>query len=272
MPISPLDRIVAAVRSVTMLRATLIAGGLLLTAAGAMVLVTLDRDTPGRDAAFVAPIPTPTPTASVEPSPSPDPDVSVVAIATAPRLKVYRSRIAERPFVTLDHPTSTGGPLVFLVKGETSERVRVLLPIRPNGSTGWIPTRSVELRSHAFRIEVRLGAKRITVLDGDDVFLRAPVGIGRRDTPTPGGTYYIKELLKAPDPNTVYGTYAYGLSGFSNRLTSFAGGDAVIGIHGTNDPSTIGQTVSHGCIRMRNEDIEKLVPVLPLGTPVQIRR
>jgi len=62
------------------------------------------------------------------------------------------------------------------------------------------------------------------------------------------------------------------LSGFSNQLTSFAGGDGVIGIHGTNDPSTIGQTVSHGCIRMHNADIEKLVPVLPLGTPVEIRR
>jgi lipoprotein-anchoring transpeptidase ErfK/SrfK len=78
--------------------------------------------------------------------------------------------------------------------------------------------------------------------------------------------------LKAPNPNTVYGTYAYGLSGFSNRLTSFAGGDAVIGVHGTNNPASIGHTVSSGCIRMLNSDIEKLVPVLPLGTPVEIRR
>ena len=45
-----------------------------------------------------------------------------------------------------------------------------------------------------------------------------PVGVGRSDRPTPGGVYYLKELLQPPDPNGAYGTYAYGLSGFSNVL------------------------------------------------------
>ena len=53
-------------------------------------------------------------------------------------------------------------------------------------------------------------------------------------------------------------------------LTSFAGGDGVIGIHGTNDPSTLGKDVSHGCIRMSNSGITKLAKILPLGVPVQI--
>ena len=59
---------------------------------------------------------------------------------------------------------------------------------------------------------------------------------GRR--PTPIGVFYTKELLQPPNPNTAYGAYAYGLSGYSNVLTDFAGGDGVVGIHGTNDPST----------------------------------
>ena len=185
---------------------------------------------------------------------------------------MFRTLNSDRSFVTLDHPTEVGSPLVFLVKARTPFRYEVYLPIRPNGSTGWIPAGAVELGSHDFDVVVELGLKRITVYEGNDVFLRAPIGIGREDTPTPGGLYYIKELLKAPDPNTIYGTYAYGLSGFSNILTSFGGGDAVIGIHGTNDPTSIGKTVSHGCIRMHNGDIEKLVPVLPLGTPVRIER
>ena len=42
------------------------------------------------------------------------------------------------------------------------------------------------------------------------------------------------------------------------------------GIHGTDHPETIGQSVSHGCVRMRNEDIEKLYPMVPIGTPVYI--
>lgn len=41
-------------------------------------------------------------------------------------------------------------------------------------------------------------------------------------------------------------------------------------IHGTNKPETIGRSVSHGCVRMRNEDIERLYPMVPVGTPVYI--
>jgi lipoprotein-anchoring transpeptidase ErfK/SrfK len=49
------------------------------------------------------------------------------------------------------------------------------------------------------------------------------------------------------------------------------GGDAIIGIHGTNKPKLVGQDVSAGCIRIKNEDIRTLARRLPLGTPVQIR-
>ena len=68
----------------------------------------------------------------------------------------------------------------------------------------------------------------------------------------------------------MYGNYAYGLSAFSDALTDWAGG-GIIGLHGTNDPSSIGDRKSHGCIRLYNWDIEKLVPILPLGTPVEIQ-
>jgi lipoprotein-anchoring transpeptidase ErfK/SrfK len=172
----------------------------------------------------------------------------------------------------LSNPTEVGAPLVFLVTEEMGEWVEVLLPIRPNGSRGWLRTADVELLEHRFRVQVDLGAHRITVTEGAKTILKAPVGIGTQDTPTPGGLFYIKELLRPPDPDTIYGPYAYGLSGFSNQLTSFAGGEGVIGIHGTNAPWTVGQNLSHGCIRMLNHDIEKLVPLLPLGTPVKIVR
>ena len=82
--------------------------------------------------------------------------------------------------------------------------------------------------------------------------------MGKGQTPTPNGTYYITDLLQPPNPDSVYGTYAYGLSGFSEVLNSFGGGDGQVGIHGTNDPASIGKDVSHGCIRLNNADIEKL--------------
>ena len=76
--------------------------------------------------------------------------------------------------------------------------------------------------------------------------------------------------MRPPNPNTVYGRFAYGLLGYSEVLTEFEGGPGQLGIHGTNEPQTIGQQVSAGCIRLRNEDIELLVPILPLGVPVEV--
>ena len=75
-----------------------------------------------------------------------------------------------------------------------------------------------------------------------------------------------------PDGNGPYGTHAYGLSGFSETLDSFNGGDGVIGIHGTNDPGSLGTDVSHGCIRVANDVIDEMATFLPLGTPVEIGR
>ena len=80
----------------------------------------------------------------------------------------------------------------------------------------------------------------------------------------------MTDKLDTQAPSGPYGRYAIGLSGRSEVLTEFAGGDGQIGIHGTNDPSSIGKRVSSGCIRLRNEDIEKLAALLPLGVPVII--
>ena len=122
-----------------------------------------------------------------------------------------------------------------------------------------------------YRIVVELFAHRITVYDGSSVFHDEPIGLGNRSTPTPGVNYYVKELLRPPNPDGAYGPYAYGLSGFSNQLTSFAGGEGVIGIHGTNDPSSLGKDLIYGCIRMSNSGITRLAQRIPLGTPVDIR-
>lgn len=195
---------------------------------------------------------------------------TTVAQATVRRVGVFAVPGAAAPQRTLAHPQPSGAPLVFLVQEQRNGWLRVLLPVRPNGSSGWIRAAQVRLSYHDFRIVVRLGAHTITVYRGTQVIDREPVGIGRKNTPTPGGLYYIKELLRPPNPNGVYGAYTYGLSGFSNVLSSFKGGDGVIGIHGTNDPSGLGKDVSHGCIRMSNAGITKLARVLPLGVPVKI--
>jgi lipoprotein-anchoring transpeptidase ErfK/SrfK len=167
--------------------------------------------------------------------------------------------------------SATGVPQTFLVKSQRPDGwVEVLLPVRPNGSIGWVQAADVTLAANPYRIAVALGAHTITVTKAHDVVYTGPVAVGAPDTPTPTGTYYLYVLLQAPDPGGPYGPYAYGLSSHSDALETFAGGDAEIGIHGNDDASALGQSVSHGCIRMDNTAITTLAAQLPLGTPVDV--
>lgn len=193
--------------------------------------------------------------------------VATAALATVPVHDRAGGSVVRR----LPSPQPSGAPLTFLVVGSPDGPwLRVQLPVRPNGTTGWVRRSDVTVAGVRYRLDVRRAAHRLDLFDDGRRVASYRVGIGTRDTPTPGGTFFLKELLRPPDPNGLYGPYAYGLSGFSTRLLSFSGGDGVIGIHGTNDPASIGRDSSHGCIRMHNDDIRALVGRLPLGTPVRI--
>jgi lipoprotein-anchoring transpeptidase ErfK/SrfK len=215
-------------------------------------------------------------TASGRPGPPAPPEQvqerpgSLVATAEVPLVSVFDAPGAPKPSLTLTHPNEENAPRVFLVKETQDDWLRVLLPVRPNGRTGWIRASEVSLASNPFRIRIELGAHQLIVWRGDELIAREPVGVGRADTPTPGGEYYLTELLQPPTPNGPYGPFAFGLSGFSDVYKNYAGGNGVIGLHGTNDPGGLGKDVSAGCIRMRNESIVRLAQLLPLGTPVEI--
>ncbi len=205
------------------------------------------------------------------------PGYSLIAQAIVPTVGIYDDPSAPTPAKTVSHPWLLNDeadkqiPQVFLVEQQRPDGwLRVLLPERPNGSTGWIRQSDVQLTPNPYHMEVSLGDHKIKVFQGTNTIYEGPVAIGARDTPTPPGKYYTRVLIQAPDPNTVYGPYAYGLSAHSDVLTEFNGGDAEVGVHGNNDASVLGKSVTHGCIRMDNEEIVKLSKVLPLGTPVEI--
>jgi lipoprotein-anchoring transpeptidase ErfK/SrfK len=195
---------------------------------------------------------------------------SLVANVNGRVAVVYRRPGATRRWRSLANPTADGTPLVFLVRARRAGWVEVRLPVRPNGSTGWIREDSVRLAENDFRVRVVLRSHRLTVWRGGRVVQRERVGVGRAATPTPAGTYYVTELLRQPDPRGPYGPYALGISAYSPVLTSFGGGRGEVGIHGTNAPRGIGHDISHGCIRLRNAAIARLARMLPLGTPVTI--
>jgi lipoprotein-anchoring transpeptidase ErfK/SrfK len=213
---------------------------------------------------------------TVSPSTAPSSSVSQVAKINASSVAVYPTPSTAQAGQRFPNPWPLNNdpklpvPQVFLVVGRQTGWVHVLLPVRPNGTTGWVKASDVTLQPDPYRITVALGAHQLTVFNHDAVLLQDTVADGAPVTPTPVGTYYLRVLLKAPDPTTVYGPYAYGLSGHSDTLDTFDGGDAELGIHGNNDPTVLGQSISHGCIRMSNAKITQLAGILPLGTPVQI--
>lgn len=167
-----------------------------------------------------------------------------------------------------------GATQVFPLLDETSAAgttwYRALLPVRPNGSTGWIAADDLALRRSDYRLRIDLSRFRLRVFRLCEEVAAYRIGVGTRDTPTPRGTFFLNSLLRPPERGTVYGAYAYGLSAYSGVIRDWNGG-GIVGLHGTNDPSSVGRPVSHGCIRMRNGDIRALVSVLPLGTLVTIR-
>jgi lipoprotein-anchoring transpeptidase ErfK/SrfK len=107
------------------------------------------------------------------------------------------------------------------------------------------------------RIIVDLSDRKLYLLNGDTVIRQFPVGIGKMLTQTPRGEYQI--INKQENPGGPFGVLWMGLS------------RPHYGIHGTNDPSSIGHMVSHGCIRMYNEDVLALSKQAPVGTHVTIR-
>jgi lipoprotein-anchoring transpeptidase ErfK/SrfK len=212
--------------------------------------------------------------AAGRPTPKPQVPRSVlVAYARVRAVKVFDRPEAARPRTTLASPTSDGATLSFLVRATRPGWLRVFLPTRPNGSSGWIRRSQVRLFVDDYRLRIDLRLRRLTVWERSIVVERDRVGVGKAVTPTPAGTYYVVSRVQPLDTKTVYGSFAFGLSAHSNVYRSFGfGGDGRIGLHGTDDARTIGREVSHGCIRTTNPTILRLARVIPLGTPVEIVR
>jgi lipoprotein-anchoring transpeptidase ErfK/SrfK len=212
-------------------------------------------------------------------------DVALVAVTTTStlstskatianvyhRISVYKS--ANGAFLRhLSNRTPLGSLRTLLVTARRSDGwLQVLLPVRPNGTRGWIRASSVIVITTPFRIVINRKYRTLKLLRSGSVVGRYPVAVGAPSTPTPTGLFFIADKIDTGNPGGAFGPYALGLSGYSNVLFSFDGGDGVVGIHGTNVDSSVGRAVSHGCVRMHNRDIKTVYRKIWLGTPVLVR-
>jgi len=274
-------------------RSTYLLGGALVVVAVAVALVARPGSRPA-SASASAPAPASAPVAATGPAyavrdvvpvkprvsparpaaavpavrvPSPLQGGTVARVLTV--LSAY-DRPNGRPVLALGPRTDLSGPRVLLVSGSTAGWVQVRLPVRPNTATGWVRRSQVTLAAEPWSIEITRATHTLTVRRAGLVTARYPVAIGKASTPTPAGLFYVTDLIETADPGGAFGPAALGLSGHSDVLTRFGSGDGVLGIHGTDEQSSIGRSVSHGCIRMVNADSLTLERTVPDGTPVVI--
>jgi lipoprotein-anchoring transpeptidase ErfK/SrfK len=141
--------------------------------------------------------------------------------------------------------------------------------MRPNGTIGYVRPADVAVQKVTTRITVDISRRELSLYRAGKLALTTPVAVGSSATPTPVGRFYVNQRIMTTNPYGPYGPAALGVSAFSTVLTGWAQGGP-IGIHGTNEPSSIGHAVSNGCVRVPNATLAKLFAATPGGTPVII--
>jgi lipoprotein-anchoring transpeptidase ErfK/SrfK len=156
--------------------------------------------------------------------------------------------------------------------GRHGEWLRVRLPGRPNGHTGWISANRTRAAATPWRIRVALDSRHVYVFDAGHLVRRFAAIVGKPSTPTPRGTFFVEEALRLR-PWESGAPFALATSARSNVLQEFDGGPGQIALHGTgNLPGALGTAASHGCVRLGNHAIAWLASRIGAGVPVTIAR
>ena len=148
---------------------------------------------------------------------------------------------------------------------------RVPIPYAGRVATGWLALGGLQTATTRISVTANLSRHRIFVRRDDRLIFSAPAATGAAMTPTPVGRYVVSDRIAFPGGG-VYGTFAFGISGIQTNLPPGWTGGNQLAIHGTNDPSSIGRSASYGCLRVSERVLDRLRPLLRLGTPVLIRR
>jgi hypothetical protein len=191
--------------------------------------------------------------------------------------RAYRAPSAGSPqnaFVPANRPVTgerTTLPVIGRATGPDGIHwLNVMLPGRPNGSTGWISQRGTRALQTSWHIVVNLARRRVMAYREGRLVRAFQAVVGKPSTPTPGGTYFVEETVRM-GPGEPGGPFALATSARSNALQEFEGGPGQIALHGRDNlGGTLGNAESHGCIRVNTASIDWLIARIEPGTPVTI--
>ena len=152
---------------------------------------------------------------------------------------------------------------------KTEEQIRKLAPLIGMMLCVAAEAFAQEKQAGARRIVVSIPDRKLAVLEAGRVLRIFPTAVGAPASPSPAGEFKIVDRI--PDP-TWYGKGRVVPPGKANPLGTRWLGLSVkgYGIHGTNSPASIGHNASHGCIRMRNHDVEQLFEMVSVGDEVEL--
>src|ERR687897_2658378 len=217
-----------------------------------------------------------TTTIACAPAVEPQGTASLAYAAAANRdLRVY-DRPRGQPGERFGRLNLNGVPTVFGVVARRVEEdcepswYQVRLPRPPNRRLAWVRAADVTVGEVRTRILVDLSERRVTLFRSGKRVLSTRAAVGSNSTPTPTGTFHVDQRLHSGDPSGPFGPSAVGIAAYSEVLTGWVQGGP-IAIHGTNRPDLIGQAISNGCVRIRNDILRRLFAATLTGTPVVVQ-
>lgn len=188
------------------------------------------------------------------------------------RPAVLRDAPGGRPVAHLERRTGYGARRVLAVGALRAGWVGVRSFQRPNGTLGWLPESAVRLEPIRTTLVADLSDRELTIRVGGRVRHRAPLGIGRPGHETPLGRFGVTDRLEGgPGAGAAYGCCVIPLTGHQTKLPAGWTGGTRIALHGTPAPGSVGHEVSAGCLRMRDEDIRRILGAVPLGATMTVR-
>jgi len=189
-------------------------------------------------------------------------------VFSAPGGRPTRESVSWQRPITLER---TVLPVLAQRRGRRYTWLRVRLPCRPNGHSGWIRVAGTRLGVIRWHIVVSVGARRAWICYAGRLRRSWLVVVGTPADPTPTGEFFVEENIREP-PSFPGNPYALATSARSTVFSEFDGGPGQVALHGMGDGlwARPGTAASHGCIRFLNSEITWLAERIPDGTPITI--